>query len=451
MKTNLFKQWIGIRMALVLLLFLNQSNVIAQGSLIKDESNFMQKLELIKHFLEDNVIMLLIVALFGLLTGILKTYDLIKKLFPKWFAVKLKPFRTKDSENFKILIVPSREHSKSDELLQVLMMRFNQMHKDENLHVKIKKAHGKLINSYRDGEVLGIRYHADLVIWVDYFQDEREAHIANNLIPGKRKKISFIERTGEVKGTESLSNIKGGQLLGDIDDVMFTVLGIQSYRNGDYKNAMLSLKKIKRKHYNVFNYLGVCAHFLKKEEESQEYYEKVLEINPESTTANYNYAILLKEMGELKEAEKFFRKSFEINPLSAKAYYNYARFLKQTEKLEAAEVYYKKALDIEPQYALAYSSYAKFLINAGRYEEAKICCKKAIDINPNLATAHNNYAVLLERSGQLIEANKHYLKALDIEPNFSMAHNNYVNLLMVVEKQVWKYFRKFFRRWAARH
>ncbi len=462
MKTNLFKRWIRILMVLLpLVCFFGNSHLNAQGSLnvkeqkeliidstsldteISDDS-FFDKLKPINDFFDENPIVLLLTILFGGIMSLLKGYDLLKKLFPKWFKKRLKPFKSKDNKYFKIIIVPSRNHAKTEELLEILMFRFKQMNRDEGFNVIVKKSHGKTIGSYRDGETLGKKYRADMVIWVDYFQDEKEAHIAYNLIPGKRKKISFLDTKGEVKGVESLARIKEGELLGDIDDIMYTVLGLQSYSDGNYSKSLELLNQVKQKTRKTFKYLGDSNYFLKRYDEAREYYKKNLEIRPNSAQYNYDYAISLDECQKFDEAEKYFKKAIEIQPDYGIAYCAYASLFKRNKKFDEAEKYFKKAIELKPEYSIAYNNYGFFLEENGRLEEAEKYYKKGIESGFDDLKLHNNYARLNTRliteenkksgnnsikSTRAFETISLYKKAVRINPNSAITRYNYARFL----------------------
>lgn len=104
---------------------------------------------------------------------------------------------------------------------------------------------------------------------------------------------------------------------------------------------------------------------------AQEYYEKALEIDPNSERILNEYAIFLEHRRKnYDKAEKYYRRAIEVTPNNATLLGNYANFLRNIiENFEKAEEFYRKALAIEPDHKIHKANYAGFLLARGRYEE----------------------------------------------------------------------------------
>ena len=61
---------------------------------------------------------------------------------------------------------------------------------------------------------------------------------------------------------------------------------------------------------------------LKKVTEAKENYLKALKIDSNNLLANYNYANLLKRLGDHENSEIFYKKAIEINPNYLPSYNN---------------------------------------------------------------------------------------------------------------------------------
>ncbi len=174
---------------------------------------------------------------------------------------------------------------------------------------------------------------------------------------------------------------------------------------------------------------GRAAKDIGKQKDSEEYYKKAINADPEYARAHYNYANLLYELGRKDEAGQQYLKAIEAEPKDELAHNNYANLLQELNRKEEAEEHYKKAIEAEPKHALAHNNYANLLQELNRKEEAEEHYKKAIEAEPKHALAHNNYANLLQELNRKEEAEEHYKKAIEAEPKRALAHINYANLL----------------------
>ena len=114
--------------------------------------------------------------------------------------------------------------------------------------------------------------------------------------------------------------------------------------------------------------------FLKSQGRNEEigiYYEKVLEINPNSTEAHCNFAVLLKSQGRNEEAELHYEKALQINPNNAEAHNNFANLLDSVGEKRKAITHYEAALEINPNQVKAHYNIAVLLYDIGDFANSR--------------------------------------------------------------------------------
>ena len=114
------------------------------------------------------------------------------------------------------------------------------------------------------------------------------------------------------------------------------------------------------KHKNLTvkkNYdLAIQNHQNNNIHDAQNYYQKVLEIDPEHESANNNLGVLFQSMGDFHKAKDCFEKAIKINPNYADAHYNLGIILHNAGDIQKAKSHYEKAIEIAPNFAEPYSN-----------------------------------------------------------------------------------------------
>lgn len=125
------------------------------------------------------------------------------------------------------------------------------------------------------------------------------------------------------------------------------------------------------------------AYFYKNDlDRAHESFKKALEINPDSSSINFDGGSFLKSIGLYKEAIPYYSKCIYSDPLHLGAHDLRANFALFVGDWEKAENYFKKALEIEPGNASLLSHYAVLSIFLGDEAKADEILAKAEYINP---------------------------------------------------------------------
>lgn len=154
-----------------------------------------------------------------------------------------------------------------------------------------------------------------------------------------------------------------------------------------------------------------------KYEEAIEYYDKVLEIDPNYTTTLSNKWSLLQYLWRYEEAIESYDKLLKLESNSTNILNNKWLALHNLWRYEEAIESYDKALEITSNYAITLNNKWLALIFIWRYEEAIECYDKVLEKNPNDTKVIVDKALALYRLWRYEESIKFLDIALEITPN----------------------------------
>ena len=143
--------------------------------------------------------------------------------------------------------------------------------------------------------------------------------------------------------------------------------------------------------------LAVQEHQNNNLQDAQNYYQKVLELDPNHSLTLSNLGVIFLGLGEHQKAKDCYKKVIELNPNFVNAHNNLGNILKELGEIEKAKDCYEKAISINPNYVNAYNNLGTIFKKLGEHQKAIGCYEKAIEINPNYADAHHNLKATLNR------------------------------------------------------
>ncbi len=143
----------------------------------------------------------------------------------------------------------------------------------------------------------------------------------------------------------------------------------------------------------VYERLGTIYQWLGQYEKAEQYFRRMLEIQPDSSLAHYNLGNLLRHRGEHTEAIRQYRRAIEIDPSNAEAYINMGLAIAATAdgspaKGDEAIDAYRKALELGTKQGksrvcvMAHYNTGLVLIWQGRVQEAIAAYEEALSIDP---------------------------------------------------------------------
>jgi tetratricopeptide (TPR) repeat protein len=102
---------------------------------------------------------------------------------------------------------------------------------------------------------------------------------------------------------------------------------------------------------------------LQYQQKSVDYYQKAIQLTPDSAALHNNLGSVYAEMGKVPDAVTEFHKAADLNPAGASGYYyNLGVVMVNQGKMDDAAVSLKKATDLDPKNANAYYWYGMALL-----------------------------------------------------------------------------------------
>ena len=204
-------------------------------------------------------------------------------------------------------------------------------------------------------------------------------------------------------------------------------LAVQNHQNNNLQDAQNYYQKVLEldpNHSQTLNNLGVIFQGLGENQKAKECYEKVIEIDPNYVNALSNLGVIFQGLRENQKAKNCFEKAIKVNPNYADAHNNLGVLFKELGEREKAKECYEKAIVINPNYADAHYNLGVIFQNLGEHQKAKECFRKAIEINPNYVSALSNLGNIFKELKENQKAKECYEKAIVINPNYADAHYN---------------------------
>ncbi|MDA7576443.1 tetratricopeptide repeat protein [Candidatus Pelagibacter sp.] len=208
-------------------------------------------------------------------------------------------------------------------------------------------------------------------------------------------------------------------------------LAVQKHQSNNLQDAQNYYQKVLEldpNYVSALNNLGVIFQGLGENKKAKDCYEKVVEINPNRVEVHNNLGVLSLLAGKIKRAKECYEKAIEINPNYADAHHNLGVIFQKLGEYHKAKECYEKAIEINPNRVEAHNNLGNIYYNLGELQKAKNCYDKAIEINPNYADALNNLGVTFKELGENQKAKDCYEKAIEIDPKYADAHNNLGNI-----------------------
>ena len=203
--------------------------------------------------------------------------------------------------------------------------------------------------------------------------------------------------------------------------------GLRSDRRGEYKDALEFYNKtleIEPNSPSTYNNRGIVKVKLGDHKAAVTDFNKAIEINPRYAKAYYNRGLAKMQLGDHEDAVTDFNKAIEINSRYAKAYNKRGLVKVQLGDYNNAVKDFDKAIEINPLYADAYSNRGLVKVELGNYEDAVLDFDKAIEINPRYAKAYHNRGIVKVKLGDHKAAVTDFNKAIEINPRYAKAYYN---------------------------
>ena len=208
-------------------------------------------------------------------------------------------------------------------------------------------------------------------------------------------------------------------------------LAVRNHQNSNFQDAQNYYQKVLKidpNHFTALNNLGAIYQSIKDHQKAKSCYEKAIEINPNYADAYNNLGLVFHGQADYQKAKSCYEKAIEINPNYVGAHNNLGVIFKELEENQKAKNCYEKAIEIDPNYVGAHNNLGVIFKELGENQKAKECFKKVIEINPDHINTHFNLGIIFKELEENQKAKRCFEKVIEINPNYSEAHNNLGNV-----------------------
>jgi predicted CXXCH cytochrome family protein len=161
---------------------------------------------------------------------------------------------------------------------------------------------------------------------------------------------------------------------------------------------------------------------------------RVLDINPDSPTAENLLGIIDLRLKNPAEAEGRLRAALRDDPSLPNAHYNIAKLFSGNGDYAQAAYHYQLAIANDPQNAESHHGYGLVLEMMHSYDQALSELDEGIRLNPQSAVMHSDLGDLLAARGQLQQAEEQYQSALQFNPGSADLHFSLGSVFAAEEK-----------------
>ena len=227
----------------------------------------------------------------------------------------------------------------------------------------------------------------------------------------------------EKKYTEARDSYKKALKLNDqIYQIWEQLLRIQ-VGQGDFEQAILDGEEsltIFPNQATLYLYTGIAYAQAKKHEKAVSYLKIAVDLETEDAGIREQIFSALGDsfnaLKKFKESDQSYEKALEINPDNSFVLNNYAYYLSlRGENLDKAEKMSKRSVQLQPDNPSSEDTYAWILFRLKRYQDAKIWIEKALQNNTtNNSTQLEHYGDILYLLGERELAQKQWEKAKSV-------------------------------------
>jgi len=212
----------------------------------------------------------------------------------------------------------------------------------------------------------------------------------------------------------------------------FTVLylnGVLENRSGNYAAGRTYLEQavaLNPNHYNSRYNLGIALANLNDPQGAREQFEKALALGAPEPQVRFEYAKVLRTLGETKlagEQLKLYQqeqKSQADRTLAASKMTEADKELADGDPKKAVALY-RDALAVLPESALLSYKLSVALDRVGDTAAEREALQKAVQIDPAMAIAHHQLGYLASRSGDFATAEEQFREAVRAAPGYTDA------------------------------
>jgi tetratricopeptide (TPR) repeat protein len=167
-------------------------------------------------------------------------------------------------------------------------------------------------------------------------------------------------------------------------------------------------------------FIADCLQKAGRIEEALEYYQAAVSSEPRDANIWTTYAGTLCRLGRDSEAVIAYKEAAQIEPLSEQVQLTYAEALAKTRAHDEATTVYLAVEQRNPSSVACQIGLSKLMIKAGKLGIAIEHLEKAVKLVPNNSEAYRLLGQIYEEQGQIKKSVEHYQKLVEIDPHSQM-------------------------------
>ncbi len=227
---------------------------------------------------------------------------------------------------------------------------------------------------------------------------------------------------------EELARPLAGKLLAEAphDFAVLYLNGVLENRAGNYELARTHLQEaitLNPNHYNSRYNLGIALAQLKDPKGAREQFEKALALGAVEPEVRFEYAKVLRTLGETKLATEQLKLYQEEQKAKADRTLAASKSAQAENELSAGNVQkavalYRDAVTALPQNALLSFKLGMALDRLGDTTGEQSALEKAVQLDPDMAIAHHQLGYLASVKGDTATAEDHFRQAVRAQPAY---------------------------------
>lgn len=159
-------------------------------------------------------------------------------------------------------------------------------------------------------------------------------------------------------------------------------------KNADYVGAIMTIREVyDAKSYELNLRLGWLYYEAGQNKESMSYYQLAMNLLPNSIEAKLGYVYPAAALGNMDQVITQYKKVLEIDPQNTTANYKMGMIYYYKKDYPTANAYFEKVVNIYPFGYDALLMYAWTNFQLGKTSEAKILFNKVLMLSPNDTSA----------------------------------------------------------------
>lgn len=176
--------------------------------------------------------------------------------------------------------------------------------------------------------------------------------------------------------------------------------------------------------------LGVYYFKVGRYEESQPYFERLLEANPRNSKASEFMGNLMFNAGDYETAAQYYQRAIEVDNAD---YSNYGlgRSLQKLENYRGAFNAYQEALRQNPRIFDTYAYYGEVALRVGERDIAIQALETAKQVNTATGTSYSFLCLIYGDIGEFEKAIPNCSRSLEIEPDNGRFAGRYTHVLVL--------------------